>query len=151
MLTLLQIFSNLVKHPHGNERVMRTDRVRVTGLQRGVSKSTGRIRFIARTQTPEKRALGYVLEKYTSSIDFLDKEHVIVSCTCPDFMFMWEWALARKKAAQIIFGNGEPPDSKNPRHIAGCCKHLVKMTDRLYQEDFLTADFTLKTGAKHGK
>ena len=142
-LTLKAIFANLARFPGGYERIGRTSQVRVTGIKRGVSKSTGRVRFIARTQTPEKRALGFVLEKYTSNIDFVTRDKVMLSCTCPDFWATWEWALAHKGAADIQYGNGDPPDSRNPRYIAGCCKHLVKMTDSLYREGYVTKDFTL--------
>ena len=144
MLNLKQILNNLNKFPGGLERVGRTDYVRVTGLQRGISRLSKNIRFIARTSTPEKMALGIVLQKYTSMIEFLDSEHVKVSCTCPDFWATWEWALTRRGASDIRYSNGDPPDSRNPRYIAGCCKHLVKMIDTCVRNGYFTPDFTLK-------
>jgi hypothetical protein len=36
-------------------------------------------------------------------------------------MYRHEWALAQVGAADIIYGNGEPPDSTNPDHRPGLC------------------------------
>ena len=50
----------------------------------------------------------------------------IVSCTCPRWMYMWEYAMAKRGAAQIIYGNGEPPSETNPSLSPGICKHVFK-------------------------
>lgn len=72
-------------------------------------------------------AMGYVVESdgkfYSVSVTSQGK-HVEVSCNCPDFCYTWEVALHRKGAARIIHSNGEPPDSRNPSMLAGCCKHI---------------------------
>ncbi len=67
--------------------------------------------------------------KYVSSIRFLDKKlNVEVSCSCPDYVFAgWEWSNAQVGASKIIYGNGEPPDLKNPGHRPGLCKHLIAL------------------------
>ena len=66
--------------------------------------------------------------KYVSKITYLDKKlNVKLMCTCPDFMFTWEVALAKAKAADIMFSNGEPPDERNPGYVAGCCKHIIAL------------------------
>lgn len=49
---------------------------------------------------------------------------VKVSCNCPDYWSTWEVALHKKGSADIRYSNGDPPDTKNPRMIPGCCKHL---------------------------
>jgi len=67
--------------------------------------------------------------RYVSHVKFLDKKlNVEVSCSCPDYMFGgWEWSNAQVGAAQIIYGNGEPPDIRNPGHKPGLCKHLIAL------------------------
>lgn len=69
--------------------------------------------------------------KYVSKITFIDKKlNVKVSCSCPDYVFGgWEWSNAQHGASDIIFGNGEPPDEKNPSHHPGLCKHLIHLRE----------------------
>jgi hypothetical protein len=50
----------------------------------------------------------------------------VVSCSCQDFCFTWEVALARQRAARIEYSNGKDPKDRNPRYIPGCCGHLFK-------------------------
>ena len=68
-------------------------------------------------------------KRYVSSIKFLDsKLNVEVSCSCPDYVFAgWEWANHQVGASRIIYGNGEPPDARNPGHKPGLCKHLIAL------------------------
>lgn len=56
---------------------------------------------------------------------------VVVSCSCEDFMYTWEVALAKKRAARIQYSNGEEPNDRNPRYIPGCCAHLHKFGEML--------------------
>jgi len=51
--------------------------------------------------------------------------YVKVSCSCPDFMYRWEYALWEAGAADIIYGNGQPPVDTNAARVAGVCKHLI--------------------------
>lgn len=63
--------------------------------------------------------------RYVSSFKFLDKKlHVECSCSCPDFMYRFEFNLARVGAARIIYGNGEEPTMY---HEIGLCKHLIAL------------------------
>jgi hypothetical protein len=109
-------------------------------LVRVVAYKTGRDRaglatVVAKTFTPKEYNLQYRLvnardqNKYVSSIKFLDKKlNVKVSCSCPDFVFAgWEYSLHERGAAEIIYGNGEPPNEKNPEHRPGACKHLLAL------------------------
>ena len=65
---------------------------------------------------------------YVSHVKFIDKKlNVEVSCSCPDFMFRWEFALAQAGAAQIRYGDGSPSDSTNPQYKPGLCKHLIAL------------------------
>ena len=46
---------------------------------------------------------------------------VKLSCDCSNFLYTWEYALFKKGAADIIYSNGEPPDTTNPKRIPGIC------------------------------
>lgn len=59
---------------------------------------------------------------------------VVVSCSCENFCFQWEYALNKKRAARIEYCNGEPPVEKNPRLVPGCCKHLHRFLTLLIQK-----------------
>lgn len=124
-----------------NQLVSKTDRMRkanarlvkVVGYKTGFDKKKLPT-AVAKTYTPREYTIGMRLvkakdqNKYVSSIKFLNKQlDVKVSCSCPDFMFRWEWADAQVGAADIIYGNGEPPDETNPSHEIGLCKHLVAL------------------------
>lgn len=107
--------------------------VRVVGYKTGFDKK-GLPTAVAKTYTPREYTLGMRLvrakdqNKYVSSIKFLDRSlNVKVSCSCPDFMFRWEFALAQAGAADIIYGNGEPPDITNADQRPALCKHLLAL------------------------
>lgn len=69
---------------------------------------------------------------YLTAIMFLDsKLNCKVTCSCPDFMFMWEVALNNKGAADIDYSNGAAPIMKNPRMVPGVCKHTVALYQRI--------------------
>lgn len=138
-LSLKQVFDMTAKQDYG--RFERATYVKCTGLKVGKSKATGLTRFLAKTQTPEKRALGYVWAKYATTIDFKNTKHVVLSCTCPDFVYSGaEYLLARKGAAVITYGNGDPPESGKKIY---CCKHIVQVTDVLFRKGYLTPTFEL--------
>lgn len=74
--------------------------------------------------------------KYVTVITFLDsKLHVLVSCSCADFMYRHEVALHSKEAAEIEYSNGAFPSVTNPGLRTGTCKHLLalyyKIRDKL--------------------
>ncbi len=108
--------------------------VRVVGYKTGFDKQ-GLPTAVAKTYTPREYTVGMRLvkardqNKYVSSVKFLDKKlNCKVSCSCPDFVFAgWEWSNAQVGASDIIYGNGEPPDIKNPGHRPGLCKHLLAL------------------------
>ncbi len=58
----------------------------------------------------------------------LYKDYVKCSCNCDAFVF-WggEWALKQKGAADILYGNGQPPVVRNPKNIPWGCKHVIKV------------------------
>lgn len=59
------------------------------------------------------------------------QKRVMCSCTCENWVFMWEYADAEHGAARIIYGNGEPPGFTNPGHAPGLCKHLLALADKM--------------------
>lgn len=55
-----------------------------------------------------------------------------VSCSCEDFCFRCEWALANFWDMSFIrYGNGDPSDEKNPEHLPYVCKHLIAAISHL--------------------
>ena len=64
---------------------------------------------------------------YLTSVEIYEKRQVIVSCSCDDWTFFWEFACNKKGAARIEYSNGEPPKEKNVNLVPGCCKHLYKV------------------------
>ncbi len=50
---------------------------------------------------------------------------VWVSCTCPWFKFVCEYALAKVGSSDIKYCNGDPPVIRNPKQVPILCKHCV--------------------------
>jgi hypothetical protein len=129
MLTLKGILANT---PRVN--LLAAKDVVVGQMQKKVNAKTGfkRVSAVTYTATDPK---GYNIpkpKKYTSVVTQIsDKNHVEVSCTCDNFWSTWEVALHAKGAARIRFSNGEMPNIRNPRMIAGCCKHLVALINKM--------------------
>ncbi len=74
--------------------------------------------------------------KYIATVE-IDKKAVKVSCSCDDFWSVWEYALTQKGAADIEYCNGQAPVEKNPRLVAGTCKHLYKIITKLIDKEIL--------------
>jgi hypothetical protein len=120
MLTMRQIWQ---KTPY--DRKEKIPDVRVTKPKFGISKSTKHPTAVAITFSVETENGKPKLFKYATSIEFMPKMYVKVSCSCPDFLYRWEYALWKNGAADIIHSNGEPPIDSNPNNVPGCCKHLL--------------------------
>lgn len=117
--------------------------VRILGQKTGYTKE-GLGYLAARTQSTHRLdENGFLVPvrarnrtTYLSMILFVDQRlNVRVSCSCEDFKFMYEWALHNRKAADIEYSNGEPPNIKNPQYKPALCKHLcalyLKVADRI--------------------
>ena len=108
--------------------------VKIVGYKTGKDKQ-GVPTAVAKTWTPLEYSLGghrFIrsrdLNKFTSSSKFLDRKmRVRVSCSCPDYMYRWEYANNLVGASDIIYGNGEAPDETNPQYRPGLCKHLLAL------------------------
>jgi len=51
---------------------------------------------------------------------------VWVSCSCPDFLYRWEVALAHRNNSSVIYSNGAYPKITNPQMTPGVCKHVFR-------------------------
>lgn len=71
---------------------------------------------------------------YVASIEVLPKGYVVLSCSCDDFLYMWEVALRKNGAARVEYSNGKLPQDKNPEMRPGCCGHLVALGKFLIQK-----------------
>ena len=108
--------------------------VRVVAFKAGRNKK-GLAVAIAKTYTRLKKShTGRITpdpnrdSRYVSSITFKDKSlNVKVSCSCPDYMYRWEFANAQRGVSDIYYCNGEPPDITNPGHKPSLCKHLYAL------------------------
>jgi len=107
--------------------------VKVVGFKTGRDKK-GFATAVAKTYTPTEynvrgqRVNARDKNKYVSSVKFIDaKLNVKVSCSCPDFCFRYEVANHVKGAADVIYSNGEIPESTNPEMRPGLCKHLIAL------------------------
>jgi len=114
-------------------RKMNARFVKVVAFKKGYNR-LGQATAIAKTYTPlEFNSAKTVvrsrdLNRYVSSIVFLDKKlNVKVSCSCPDFLFRWEYPLYANGAADIVYGNGDPANTTNPGNVPGMCKHLIAL------------------------
>lgn len=76
---------------------------------------------------------GGSINTYVTSVEVRGK-YVILSCSCPDFMFTWEFALNKQKAARIEYCNGEHPAERNPTLLAGTCCHSIRLGERMMDE-----------------
>lgn len=129
MMTIYQIMKNV-----DFGRRERSEYVRITNLRQGFSKRTGFPKTLSKAYSKRE---GYTsVHRYTCTVDCQDtKSHVMVSCSCPDFVFSGhEYLLMTQGAADIQYGNGEAPqDPKRP----GCCKHLVMTFKEMLKQGFL--------------
>lgn len=87
------------------------------------------------TETPKGKPKNIkTAPHYLSSIEMYPKQKVIVSCSCDDFLYMWEYTLNKRGAARIEYSNGESSKDRNPMQIAGCCKHLYALSTLLISQ-----------------
>lgn len=76
-----------------------------------------------------------IKNRYVSVFVFLDPRlHVVVSCSCADFKYRWEFSLNQTQAAEIEYSNGEFPKIRNPQLAKRMCKHLLKLYEVIKPE-----------------
>jgi hypothetical protein len=135
-LTLKQILASVPR-----DRLLLSREVVINKFKRGFIKASGQPMVACSSHSPHHPKTGERVSnppKYVTVITGLEgagkavsRQYVEVSCSCEDFCFVWEYALNRKGAAQIKFCNGEPPGAKNPRNIAGACKHVAALASHV--------------------
>lgn len=116
---------------------------KVVSLRYGISKKTGFPKAVAKVYSKKSgEASG---THYGCAVTCQDeKSHVKISCSCPDFVFSGsEYLLYKQGAADLIYGNGEPPVSK-PDARPGACKHLVSMFKELHSQGKLNQKLEFK-------
>lgn len=68
----------------------------------------------------------YVYDIHVPQIHRFVAESVVVH-NCERWKYMWEYSVWRKGAAEVIFGNGEPPNITNSRMRPAACKHIFRV------------------------
>lgn len=80
-----------------------------------------------------------VHDLYIIGIDIQGKpvsgqKRVLVSCSCENYVFAWEYANAKHGASKLIYGNGDAPDFTNPAQAPGLCKHLTALAKEIIKK-----------------
>jgi hypothetical protein len=123
-ISIRQVFRNTPAN-----RFTMADKVKLIGVKIGKSRTLQKPKVVCQTYTSGDTV------KYSTSITFIKDDKAVLSCSCDDFMYRWEYALAKKGGAEVRYGNGEHPESSNPTLIAGCCKHVIALYNKLQAED----------------
>lgn len=134
MMTIAQILNNIEWG-----RKQRAEFVQIISYRYGYKRSDLMPKAIAKAYSKKP---GYTSPyRYVCTIECAnDKSQVKMSCSCPDFVFSGnEYRLAQRGAADIIYGNGEPPQAKAK---PGCCKHLFMLVKELRKNKKLRSDLT---------
>lgn len=122
MMTMKQIY----RFTPANRIEKASTTVKVIKVKYGVDKRTQIPTAVALVYSKDVNKTGKTgLYKYPVSIGIMKKRHVHVSCSCPDFLHRWEYALTKRGASSIQYSNGEPPLETNPALQPGCCKHII--------------------------
>jgi len=100
--------------------------------------------YISRTYTTiddEGRPIApSAYNKYLTTVSVVNgvKGLIKVDCTCPSFPYWgWEYALNQKNAADIMRGDGSPPDMRNAKMVPAPCKHIAAMLLQLIRSGAL--------------
>lgn len=124
----------------GTPRLMINNSIDVVLIERKITKTrSGMPAFkgVAITQDPYRPnkvvrkhntfIIGAELDKENNPVKKPINKHkkIIVSCSCENFVFTFEYANAAHGASRLVYSNGEPPIVTNPGLAPGLCKHLV--------------------------
>ena len=129
-LTLQQLIDSTEKYfPGSVENAMR-DKVTIVNLKKKANVITcDSMTYNGTKSVPEIRKHSQTIIKRAYNKDDpnlglpFSKAKVLVSCSCDQFKFAFEYALTERNAARIQYSNGEFPVIKNPKLIPGGCKH----------------------------
>lgn len=95
--------------------------VKVSKVKFGTSRRTSFPTALAQVYSLDKVKGKTVRNKYVTKVELLPRERVRLSCSCPDFMYRWEYALWKRGSAELVYGNGEPPEDTNSGLVPGSC------------------------------
>ena len=119
-------------------RIALSQYVAIRNLKFGISKKLKIPKAIAQTFSQEKDKQGRTsMFKYSTMIEFYPEQKVKISCSCPDHLYRWEYALVRRNASYMTYSNGEPPLDTNPKLIPACCKHVIALARELKKQKLL--------------
>lgn len=71
----------------------------------------------------------YIVGLDSQSTPISKQRRVLVSCSCENYCFVFEYANAYHGASKILYGNGQSPDFTNPGLLPGLCKHLYSLAE----------------------
>ncbi|QRE00046.1 hypothetical protein [Burkholderia phage BCSR5] len=132
-MNLKQIMRRVTK-----DRIDNAQFVKLVKMKAGYGKKDGKAFVACQSYSTHhfdqdgKKVANHERRHYVTVIKFLDdKLNVNVSCSCDDFLYRWEWALANRGASDIFYSNGQHPDVTNPGMIPAQCKHLVKLVETI--------------------
>lgn len=127
-MSISQILSNAQYEPDTvNARLVRVRTAKIRRLNDGRALCD----LTTATQYPNNRR--HIHRQMVWSRDVGDTSplslchHIMVTCDCNRFQYVWEYALTENGASKVIHGDGSPPDETNPQHLAAPCKHLLRV------------------------
>lgn len=124
-MNIMALLKNVPKVDINNShKVMIVDVKQKGNILHTVTKTTERKNNVSKTRL-HKQKVYPALKSYKGKL--VDCPDVKVTCDCERFTFYYEYALAKKGAADIIQSTGEKPTTTNPSMKAGLCKHLTKV------------------------
>lgn len=96
-------------------------------------------RYYARAQTWSTKIFDKRLGRFVSKPSYVKydtfimihpyktrRTTIVLSCSCPDFLYRHEVALYKRGGAEVEYSNGRLPKITNPRLRATCCKHCLR-------------------------
>jgi hypothetical protein len=77
---------------------------------------------------PRKHKCFILSKSYEPGRKFVASPSIFASCDCEDWCWNgWEYAFAVRGAADIIYGDGSAPTTRNPSLRPAFCKHLLQL------------------------
>lgn len=108
-------------------------------LRANMLKTRPEIQTMTQTVIPGEKPRFYRQRIYTDDLTYTGRisrcPDIKISCSCPRFKFKWEFSLAMRYAADIIFSNGEYPVITNPSLKIGACKHCIIILNLIIQRN----------------
>lgn len=140
MLTVKQLLKSTPSNIHTNAGYVKISKV-VRGWSKKTTNPALRFQTVYSTHDHTGKKKNFPPEIHQSYVEGLmgtdtkiGQKYVRVSCTCPYFMYYCEAALHKHAAADIVYSNGDRPVVTNPSMVPMCCKHLVKVLEKIAEK-----------------